>query len=139
MRTRPRLRSIVSGVCDARRLASVRVSSDQRDWTIGTIGHRAVKPRIADTRRAGTGILYLDRQGHRHVDNSTGDHHHHGLLGRGRWARSSDRVPPPLREETDTPYREEDRHSPCKVERSHRELRMASRGIDRRMGPKSFG
>ena len=64
----PSRRSIVSGVRDAGRFASHWNGSDQRDRTVGTVGHRAVQPRSSDARGASAGRLYLDRQGDGLVD-----------------------------------------------------------------------
>ena len=67
MRPRPGRRSVVPGVRDAGRVGSQWNGRDQRDRTVGTVGHVAVQPRGADARGASPRSLYLDRQGDRLV------------------------------------------------------------------------
>ena len=67
LRPCPSHRSIVPGVRDSGRVASHWNARDQRDRTVGTVGHGAVQPRGADARGASPGRLYLDRQGDRLV------------------------------------------------------------------------
>ena len=72
MRPCPRHGSLVPGVRDPGRVASLWNTCRQRDRAVGAVGHGAVQPRGTDARGASSGGMYLDRQSDRLIASGVG-------------------------------------------------------------------
>ncbi len=85
MHTGTSRRTIVSGVRDAGGLVSHRNRRDQRNRTVGTIGHGAVHPGSADVGGASPSKLHLGNQGYRLVASPDGQYSLAGVVNRGQF------------------------------------------------------